>query len=160
RVEVGLGTGWLQEEHERYGFPFPPLGARMDELAEQLAIVRAQWGPDPLDHAGERYRLRDLDARPKPVQPRLPLLMGGEAKRRSPALAAGYPDGYNRVWTTPAQCAGPRQRLRAACDELGRDPDSLPLSVMTLAVVGRDRAEVDERLRRLARAGDGELGEG
>ena len=84
RVELGLGAGWNEREHAAYGFAFPPLKARMDQLAEQLEIVHGQWADEPFSFAGEHYRLEDLDARPKPVQrPHPPLLMGGKAGPRA-----------------------------------------------------------------------------
>ena len=70
RVELGLGAGWNEPEHAAYGFPFPPLKARMDMLAEQLEIVHGQWTEGPFSFAGEHYRLEDLGAQPKPVQRR------------------------------------------------------------------------------------------
>ena len=55
RVELGIGTGWLEAEHAAYGFPFPPIGARMDRLAEQLEIIRGSWGEGPFSFRGEHY---------------------------------------------------------------------------------------------------------
>lgn len=88
RVELGLGAGWHEREHEAYGFPFAPTRERVDVLEEQLEVVLGHWSPDrPFAFDGEHYRLRDLDAQPKPVQrPHPPLIIGGsggEAQRRA-----------------------------------------------------------------------------
>src|SRR6266498_967719 len=80
RVEVGLGAGWLDQEHAAYGFDMPPAKERMARLAEQLEIVNGEWANGPFDFQGSYYRVKDLDALPKPVQrPRPNLIVGGDA---------------------------------------------------------------------------------
>src|SRR3954454_21765927 len=87
RVELGLGAGWNEREHAAYGFDFPPLGERMDMLAEQLEIVHGQWPDPPFSSAATHSSLEAVDAHPKPVQtPHPPLIMGGKAGRRAAAL--------------------------------------------------------------------------
>jgi alkanesulfonate monooxygenase SsuD/methylene tetrahydromethanopterin reductase-like flavin-dependent oxidoreductase (luciferase family) len=93
RVELGLGAGWHEREHEAYGFEFPPTRARMDILAEQLEVVLGSWGDSETSFEGEHYRLAGLDAQPKPVQrPHPPLIMGGNAGPRSAGLAVRFAD--------------------------------------------------------------------
>jgi F420-dependent oxidoreductase-like protein len=151
RVELGIGTGWWELEHRRYGFRFPPIGERMDVLAEQLAVVAGHWADGPFSFDGEHYRIEDLDARPKPVQrPRPPLVMGGAARRRSAELAARYADEYNLVFATPEECREARPRLDEACRRVGRDPATLGYSLMTGTVIGRDSADLQWRVERLA----------
>src|SRR5258706_397912 len=95
RVELGLGAGWNEREHEAYGFEFPPLGTRLEVLEEQLAIVRGAWAEGPFSFAGKHYRIVALDALPKPVQrPRPPVIIGGAAKPRTARLAAQFADEY------------------------------------------------------------------
>ena len=144
RVEVGLGAGWNQAEHERYGFPFPPMRERMDIFAEQLEIVHRQWKSEPFSFEGEHYRLTDSDPRPKPVQqPHPPLIVGGSGRSRSVALAARWADEYNAVSATADECRALRERIAEACAREGREP--LPLSVMTGLV-----REPDEAIRQLS----------
>ena len=131
-----------------FGFPFPTLGERLDVLAEQLEIVHRQWTEEELSFAGRHYRLERCRAEPKPLQrPHPPLLMGGSAGPRALALAARFADEYDVIYRTPEECRETRQRLEAACREAGREP--IPLSLMTLCVVGRDETEVAERLARV-----------
>ena len=156
RIELGIGAGWYEAEHEVHGFAFPPLGERFDKLeADAEAIVHA-WTDD------ER-------AQPKPVQqPHPPLIVGGSAKPRGARLAARLAQEYNTVSATPADCRERRSALDDACRAIGRDPETLPLSLMTRCVIGRaaagvrDRSEaaligsvdeVGERLRELEDAG-------
>jgi F420-dependent oxidoreductase-like protein len=155
RVELGLGAGWNEPEHAAYGFPFPPLKARMDMLAEQLEIVHGQWTEAPFSFSGEHYRLEGLDAQPKPVQrPHPPLLMGGKAGPRAVALAARWADEYNTAYATLEELVPMKDRVTAACEAAGREP--IPFSLMTGVVVGRDEGEVRERMRLLAERRDGD----
>ena len=91
RVELGMGTGWLEAEHNAYGFPFPPLAERFAELEEQLELVSREWAGGPFSSEGRRYKVRDLDALPKPLQrPRPHLIVGGRGGRRSVAVGARF----------------------------------------------------------------------
>ena len=156
RIEVGIGAGWYEAEHDAHGFEFPPLGERFDKLeADAEAIVRA-WTDD------ER-------AQPKPVQqPHPPLIVGGSAKPRGARLAARLAQEYNTTAATPDECRERRAALDDACRAVDRQPASLPLSLMTRCVIGpaaeriRDRppgtligsvGEVAARLRAYEEAG-------
>ena len=150
RVEVGMGAGWNEAEHRRYGFPFPPTRERMDTFAEQLEIVHRQWKSEPFSFEGEHYQLVDSDPRPKPVQsPHPPLIVGGRGGRRSVALAARWADEYNTVSPTADECRALRERIAEACAQEGREP--LPLSVMTDLV--REPDDAVRQLTELAKAG-------
>jgi F420-dependent oxidoreductase-like protein len=149
RVTLGIGAGWHEREHEAFGFPFAATRERMDVLEEQLQVVLGAWADGPFSFDGEHYRLRDLEAQPKPVQrPHPPVIIGGNAGPRSAALAARYADEYNTVFATPDEIRERRAIVEGACEQAGREP--LPFSMMTGVLVGRDRAELEERARRLA----------
>lgn len=160
RVEVGIGAGWWEREHELYGFDLPPVGPRMDALEEQMQVIKGHWGPGPFSFDGEHFSARELDARPKPVQRRLPLILGGKGGPRSLRLAARHADEYNTVMATVEEVAEIRKGLDAACEAEGRDPATLPLSMMTGWLVGADREDLRERASRLSEwkgeDGDGE----
>jgi F420-dependent oxidoreductase-like protein len=150
RVELGLGAGWHEGEHRAYGFEFPPTPTRMERLAEQLEIVTRSWTEDAFSFSGRHYQLQDLRALPKPVQrPRPTLLVGGAAGPRSLALAARYADEYNTVGVPLEELPERHGRLLEAWRAAGRDPATARLSLMTTCVVGRDRAEVTERVGRV-----------
>jgi F420-dependent oxidoreductase-like protein len=152
RVEVGLGTGWSEVEHTAYGFPFLSMAERMDVLEEQLEILHdGHWGrgATPFSFTGRHYTLRDLDARPKPLQtPHPPLIMGGAAGPRAARLAARFADEYNTVMPTLDEIAERRGRIAAACEAAGREP--IPFSVMTTTLIGADAADLGRRARALA----------
>lgn len=161
RVELGLGAGWWEREHEAYGIPLPEVGPRLDALEEQLRLVPRYWEPGPFSLEGRYYSAKDLDALPKPVQrPRPPLILGGKGGPRSLRLAARYADEYNTVMSTAEEIAEVRRRLDEACEAEGRDPASLPLSMMTGWLVAADHEELRDRAARLSewkgQGGDGD----
>ena len=150
RVELGLGTGWNEREHAAYGFPFPSMKVRMDRLAEQLEIVTRSWAEGPFSFSGEHYAVDRLDARPKPVQSPLPLVMGGAAAPRGAGLAARYAAEYNVVHATPDEARAARERLASACRDAGRDPATLTFSLMHAILIGADEDDLRARVDRYA----------
>lgn len=148
RVELGIGAGWLEQEHESYGFPFHDTGTRFDVLAEQIEVIVRQFTEDTFDFDGEHYTLRDSRALPKPVQePRVPIVLGGSGGPRSAALAARWADEYNTVFPSPEDARERKANVDRACDEAGRDP--LRFSIMTGCVVGEDEDDLRRRARRV-----------
>ncbi|GAA2153221.1 LLM class F420-dependent oxidoreductase [Kitasatospora kazusensis] len=155
RVELGLGAGWFEKEHTAYGIPFPDR--RIDRLEEQLAIVTGLWETAPgetFSFEGAHYRLTDSPALPKPVQSRIPLLIGGMGPKRTPALAARYADEFNLPFVSVEQTVEQIGRVRAAAEERGRAADDLVYSNALVACVGRDDAEVARRAAAIGREVD------
>jgi alkanesulfonate monooxygenase SsuD/methylene tetrahydromethanopterin reductase-like flavin-dependent oxidoreductase (luciferase family) len=141
RIELGMGTGWLEAEHAAYGFPFPPLGERFELLEEQIEIVRRQWNEGPLDFEGEHYEING-DALPKPLSPPH-LIVGGRAKPRSLSLAARWADEYNLVMMTAEECAEAIPLVKEAWQAAGR-PEPV-ISLMTSCIIGSDEVDLLER---------------
>ncbi len=132
RVELGIGAGWYELEHETYGFPFRTARDRVDELERQLTEITRQWADAD-------------DVMPPPVQqPRPPIIVGGRAKPRTVALAVRFADEYNTVSPTVDEARERSRRVVEAAREAGRAP--LRFSMMTGCVVGRDAGDVAERL--------------
>jgi len=132
RVELGIGAGWYEAEHETYGLPFGTTRERLDELDRQLAEITRQ-----LTEAD--------DVRPRAVQlPRPPIIVGGRARPRTVDAAVRFADEYNTVFPTIEDARARRRILEDAAREAGRGP--LRFSMMIGCVVGRDRADADERL--------------
>lgn len=126
------------------------MSTRLECFAEQLEIVHRQWTEESFDFAGRHYSLEDCRALPKPVQsPHPPLIVGGAARRGTVEPAVRFADEYKTTFATPEALRERRQRLDEACGRVGRDPATLRFSLMTTCVVGRDRAEVTERVRRV-----------
>ncbi len=151
RVELGLGAGWWEGEHEAYGFSLPPIGERMDRLEEQLELIPRYWEDGPFNYQGGYYSALNLDALPKPVQkPRPPLILGAKGGPRSVHMAADLADEYNTTTATPVQLGELRAQLDGACEAADRDPKTLPLSLMTTWLVAGDQDELRDRASRLA----------
>jgi alkanesulfonate monooxygenase SsuD/methylene tetrahydromethanopterin reductase-like flavin-dependent oxidoreductase (luciferase family) len=132
RVELGIGAGWFEAEHETYGIPFLTSRARLDELDRQLAEITRQW-------------TEAADVWPKPVQqPHPPIVVGGRAKPRTVALAVRFADEYNTVSPTVDEARERRRAVDDAARAAGREP--LRFSMMTGCVVGSDAAELKTRL--------------
>ena len=155
RVELGLGAGWYEDEHRAYGIPFPPVAERFERLREQLEIVTGLWttrGGERFSFTGRHYSLADSPALPKPVQtPRPPIIVGGAGAVRTPALAAQFADEFNAPFHTVDDAARQFVRVRAACEEAGRDPGSVRLSVAAVLCCGRDEAEFARRAATIGR---------
>jgi F420-dependent oxidoreductase-like protein len=159
RIELGLGAGWHDREHAAYGFPYPPLGERLDVLEEQLQVVTGALTETPFSFAGQHYQLDALDMEPKAVQqPRPPLIMGGQGRSRSVSLAARYADEYNTPFGGLEQVVERRAAVAVACEAIGREP--IPFSVMTCVITGRDEDEIRRRLVRFAERFGQNPGEG
>ncbi|MBS1846162.1 MAG: TIGR03560 family F420-dependent LLM class oxidoreductase [Actinobacteria bacterium] len=158
RAEPGLGAGWWDREHEAYGFDLPELGPRMDAFEEQLEVIERQWADEPFSFDGEHFKVVDLDAQPKPLQRPMPFIIGGSGGPRSLRIAARWASEYNTVFSGPEKLRELRGKLDAACEKVGRDPSTLPLSVMTGWMVGKTREEVVDRAARLSewQGGDGD----
>ena len=151
RIDLGIGAGWHEGEHEAYGFPFLPTAERIDVLEEQLEILMGTWDEDDFSFAGKHYTLSHLNAQPKPVQrPRPPLVMGGNAGPRSAALAVRFADEYNTAFPSLEQIRERKANIDRAFEGSGRDP--IPFSVMVGAVLGADQSELQRRAERVAGA--------
>jgi alkanesulfonate monooxygenase SsuD/methylene tetrahydromethanopterin reductase-like flavin-dependent oxidoreductase (luciferase family) len=125
RVEVGMGAGWMELEHRTYRLPFPETAERVRMLAEQVEHVDRQLGEDLL-----------TVQRPRP-----PLIIGGGARPGTTAPAVRFADEYNTYGVDVPEAARRRKRLDEACEREGRDPSTLPFSLMTPFVLDRDHAE-------------------
>jgi len=155
RVELGLGSGWFDDEHTAYGIAFPALGERFDRLTEQLEIITGLWETpegETFSHGGPHYPVTDSPALPKPVQqPRPPIIIGGAGQKRTPRLAARFGQEFNMPFTDISGTAAAFDRVRAACDSTGRDPASLTLSTAQVLCCGADETEVERRARAIGR---------
>jgi F420-dependent oxidoreductase-like protein len=151
RIDLGIGAGWMREEHVAYGFPFPGLGERLSMLGEQLEIIKRSWTEGPFSFAGRHYQVDGLDALPRPVsQPHPRIIVGGDGGPKSVAIAASWADEYNSAYPTDDQISERRGLLVAACDRIDRDPSAIELSVTTRVLVGHDVGEVERRAARTA----------
>ncbi|WP_055588575.1 LLM class F420-dependent oxidoreductase [Peterkaempfera griseoplana] len=152
RVELGLGAGWFEEEHTAYGIPFPK--EKFGRLEEQLAIITGLWETkvgETFDFEGAHYSLKNSPALPKPVQERVPVLIGGRGPKRTPELAARYAGEFNLPFTSVEESREIIGRVRQAVQRAGRPDDDMLYSTALVACVGKDDAEVARRAAAIGR---------
>jgi alkanesulfonate monooxygenase SsuD/methylene tetrahydromethanopterin reductase-like flavin-dependent oxidoreductase (luciferase family) len=159
RVELGMGAGWFDGEHDAYGIPFPETGERFDRLEEQLAVITGLWTTpvgETFSFAGEHYPMKNSPALPKPVQfPRPPVIIGGHGPKRTPRLAATYADEFNFPFSPIADFPTQVERVTAACEARDRDPATMTWSTALTAVMGADETEFRRRADAIVRDPEG-----
>jgi F420-dependent oxidoreductase-like protein len=130
RMELGLGAGWKREEWEAYGYDFPPTRERLAFLEESLEIVTRMFQPGRSTFAGQRARIAGAINLPKPVQqPRLPIMVGGNGREVTWRLAARFADELNLDNMAADEMNEAMKVIAQRCEEVGRDPSSLRVSV-------------------------------
>ncbi|MGH8946586.1 MAG: LLM class flavin-dependent oxidoreductase [Acidimicrobiia bacterium] len=123
RFTLGLGAGWLDEEFELFGLPYPELKVRMEMLEDAMAYLRAAITPGPIGFEGEHYRLSEFDPHPHPTN--LRLLVGGAGKAKARRITARYADEYNMYARKPEVFREVVEKTRAEAREYRRDPDEI-----------------------------------
>ena len=140
RLVLGLGGGWFEREHDAFGIDFGAgFGERLDRLDEAVALIRRLLDGERVTHEGRFYTMRDALCAPLPVQPRLPILIGGSGPTKTLRTTARYAD----LWSgfgTPERIAATSETLRLRCEEIGRPYDEIERTV-TVDVLIRESEE-------------------
>jgi F420-dependent oxidoreductase-like protein len=130
RVDLGIGAGWKQDEWIAYGYPFPSLRDRLEALGDALEIITRMLAPGRATYTGSHASVHGAINLPKGLQrPRVPIMVGGNGPNVTWRLAARYADELNLDWIGPAEVAEWLPTIRRRCEEVGRDPASLRVSV-------------------------------
>ena len=133
RFELGIGAGWKRDEWLAYGYGFPETSERLAMLHDALEVISRMLEPGASVHAtyeGRHASVRDARNVPKPIQPNgMPIMVGGNGPNVTWRLAARYADELNLDGLSPDELAAALPTIRARCEEIGRDPDSLAVSV-------------------------------
>lgn len=148
RLVLGLGAGWQENEHAAYGIAFSTVGGRLGRLEEACQVVNGLLRQERTDVAGRYYALANAPLAPKPVQSRVPLLIGGGGEQRTLRIAAKYADEWN-VWGTPEFLRQKMAVLDQRCEEIGRDPSEIQRSANAMLTISDD----PERVQRAKAAG-------
>ena len=154
RVELGIGAGWFEAEHQAYAIPFPPLGERFDRLTEQLQVLTGLWGTpigETYDFAGTHYTIKDSPALPKPAQRRVPIIIGGAGPKRTPALTARFADEFNIPFASLEDLTAQFDRVAAAVAAAGRAQESLVYSAAFVLCAGADETVLTRRAGAIGR---------
>jgi alkanesulfonate monooxygenase SsuD/methylene tetrahydromethanopterin reductase-like flavin-dependent oxidoreductase (luciferase family) len=154
RVDLGIGSGWKEDEFRGYGYGFPGTKERLAILEDTLEVISRMLGPGIATWHGEHASVVELESEPKSSQtPRLPIMVGGNGRRVTWRLAARYADELNLDGLMPDQVEEALPVIATRCIEEGRDPQSLRVSVYAgpkLLTTGAARVAA---LRRFAELG-------
>ena len=150
RFTLGLGAGWMEKEHDVFGFDFPPTRERLDRLEEALGYITAARDGNEQGFHGRWYHLAPGPA-PQPRGERMRLAVGGSGPARTPELAGTYADEFNVFPSRHPMEARIAAARRAAVDAV-RDPDTILFSTAFPLMVGEDRADLDRRVEEVAAA--------
>ena len=149
RMELGIGAGWKRDEWLAYGYGFPGTAERLAILRDQLAVITRMFAGGREDQAtfsGEHARVERAYNVPKPIQPHLPIMVGGNGPNVTWRIAARFADELNVDGLSPAEVAGAMATIRSRCEEIGRDPSTLAVSVHgwwgDMRAAGAPRAEL------------------
>jgi F420-dependent oxidoreductase-like protein len=129
RFEVGIGAGWKEDEWRAYGYGFPPLGERLSTLEEHLEVITRMLAPGRATYEGLRVQVTAAINEPRGIQEHIPIIVGGNGRRRTASLAVRFADELNYVFMEPATVVERMAEVRALCETAGRDPATLRFSM-------------------------------
>jgi F420-dependent oxidoreductase-like protein len=133
RIDLGIGAGWKRDEWLAYGYGFPETKERLARLGDDLEVITRMLAGDRHEHAtfeGRHSSVKDAINVPKPVQqPRVPIMVGGNGPNVTWRLAARHADELNLDGKSPEEAREALPVIRSRCEEIGRDPGSLAISV-------------------------------
>jgi F420-dependent oxidoreductase-like protein len=146
RVEMGIGAGWYEHEWRAYGYGFPRAGERLARLDEGVQIMQQAWTTGTATLDGKHYQVDGAIVRPLPLQSGgIPIWIAGGGEKVTLRIAAQYAD-YTNFDGTPETFTHKSELLRGHCEALGTDFDAIVRSANYNTVIGRDEAEVADRL--------------
>lgn len=148
RAVCGIGLAWWAEEHAAYDWTFPPVRDRYALLEDALRLLPTMWGPGAKPFVGEVLNVPDTGCYPRPLQQRIPIVVGGSGERHTLRLAAQYADAAN-VFGDAANVRHKAAVLRAHCVAVDRDPAEVEMTHLSTVLVGADREDLDNRIERL-----------
>lgn len=148
RFTLGVGTGWNEHEHERFGLAFPGLSERFSRLEEALEYLAHALGKKRGAYRGSHYALDEAVVEPQ--APGLRIIVGGSGDRRTPRLAGAHADEYNITLTPHGDIPLRIDRARDAAERVGRDAGALRFSIMCDVIVGASAADFQRNLAREA----------
>jgi F420-dependent oxidoreductase-like protein len=163
RAMCGIGAAWFEREHELYGWDFPPRSERYARLEDALELLPLMWGPGSPRFEGRTITVEEATCYPRPLQERIPILVGGAGEKRTLRLVARHADACN-LFGDPDTVRHKLDVLREHCAAEGRDPDKITVTHLAPARViepgepydGQSAATAEEhvgRYRELAEAG-------
>jgi F420-dependent oxidoreductase-like protein len=145
RLEMGIGAGWYEHEHDGYGYDFLPPGGRLGMLREGVEIMKALWTEEVVDYDGKYYQLKGAICQPKPVQkPHIPLWIAGGGEKVTLKIAARYA-AYTNFGIDLDGFKHKSELLQAHCSDVGTDYDTIVRSTNFNIVCAETEEEVDAK---------------
>jgi len=148
RAVCGIGAAWYEREHRAYGWSFPRVPERFALLEDALQLLPLMWGPGSPSFDGRMISVPEAMCYPRPLQEKVPILVGGSGERRTLALVAQYADACN-LFGDAATVRHKLEVLERHCDAVGRSLEAIEVTQLSTALVAVDRAELDHALARL-----------
>ncbi len=152
RAWHGLGAGWFEEEHQAYGFAFPPLKERFERLEEALQIARSMFTQETTTFSGAHFQVDGAFNNPKPIRGDIPILVGGSGERKTLRLVAQYADGCN-VFGDAERVRHLLGVLEGHCETVGRDPAQITKTSMAQIVIAPTHEQAHAKLAALRELG-------
>jgi F420-dependent oxidoreductase-like protein len=149
RLVLGVGAGWQENEYTAYGMDFGDVRSRSGRLDEACQIINSLFSHDRSNFDGAYYSLLDAPLNPKPVQSKVPLIVGGGGERTTMRIAASYADEWN-AWGLPDVLGKKSAVLDEHCRQLGRDPSSIVRSAQALVYLSEDESWLQDRREKVA----------
>ena len=146
RLVLGVGAGWQENEHQQYGIELGTVRERVDRFGEALEVLDGLLTRPLTTVDGDHYRVTDAVCEPKPVQGRLPLLVGAKGDRML-GHAARFADEWN-MWSTPESNVERAAVLDRHCELIGRDPAAITRSTQALVFLTEDSSAESVRFQR------------
>jgi F420-dependent oxidoreductase-like protein len=148
RANLGLGLGWDRSEHEGFGIPFLPTPARYEMLEDTLLMLPLLWGKGSPPFEGSTFSMSKLTCYPRPIQDRIPVLVGGSGEKKTLRLVARHADACN-LFGRPDVISRKVEVLRRHCAEVGRDPDQVEITHLVDTMTAPNRQALRERVEQL-----------
>ncbi len=127
RLVLGIGAGWQENEHRRYGLTYGTIADRADRLDEACAVISGLFANERTDFDGVHYRLDAAPLVPKPIQDPLPVMIGGTGPRRTVPTTVRYAHEWNG-WCTAEEMVHYNSLIDRLCEQAGRDPAGIQRS--------------------------------
>lgn len=156
RLNLGLGASWNDVELGAFGIELGDLRTRFDRFDEGVEVITRLVDPnqETTTFSGEHYRLVDARCSPKPVQPHLPVTVGGTGEQRTARAVARWADHWDLGFTRPEDVPAKRKALAEHCATIGRNPDEVTISAVVLTRHGDERRPLDDVVDELERYAD------
>lgn len=145
RLELGIGGGWHEAEHQAFGIPFRPVKERLDILEESVQIIRSLLTTEKTSFNGHYFKFEDAYCNPKPLQQSPRIWIGGRGETRTLRIVAKYADGWNAAYISAEDYQKKSKVLDQWCDVENRDPKSIQRNVNVHFQMGANKISAQKK---------------